>query len=288
MHRMLFEMARGNFNMQIVLSPHDDELEAIVVLLNMLAQELKESFLSTGYINPHETHRVLASATVIVDLQGTVVNATDSFVDILGLVAPEVIGRPFKGFIRDSSGQLAVLESLESDAEGAKGRTVSISLNAGSGLEVAAECTVERLGIGDLRAISFLMPCLHDEGAAMAPEGGKARKHPNTRRSDARLIQKVYDYILGHLDEPLPSIRELSRLFGTNEFKLKEGFRHFFHTSIYSFYTGERLKRSYLMIEQTDISLKSISLLNGFNSYPNFSKAFKKHFGFSPNELQRN
>ncbi|HEX8014403.1 MAG TPA: AraC family transcriptional regulator, partial [Flavobacterium sp.] len=89
------------------------------------------------------------------------------------------------------------------------------------------------------------------------------------------------------LTEPLPSIKELARQFGTNDFKLKDGFRHFFHTSIYKFYTEQRLKRAYLMIEQTDIPLKNISFMNGFNSYPNFSKSFKKQFGFSPKELGR-
>jgi transcriptional regulator GlxA family with amidase domain len=42
------------------------------------------------------------------------------------------------------------------------------------------------------------------------------------------------------------------------------------------------------MIEQTDIPLKNISFMNGFNSYPNFSKSFKKQFGLSPKEIGRN
>jgi transcriptional regulator GlxA family with amidase domain len=42
------------------------------------------------------------------------------------------------------------------------------------------------------------------------------------------------------------------------------------------------------MIEHTGIPLKNISVMNGFNNYPNFSKSFKKRFGFSPYELKRN
>ena len=90
------------------------------------------------------------------------------------------------------------------------------------------------------------------------------------------MIQKLYDYILAHLEEPLPSLQFLSRSFGTNEHKLKDGFRHFFKTSIYQFYNDERLKRAYFMIEHTAIPLKNISVMNGFNNYPNFSKSFKK------------
>ncbi|HLF51246.1 hypothetical protein [Flavobacterium sp.] len=52
------------------------------------------------------------------------------------------------------------------------------------------------------------------------------------RKSEAVIIQKVYEYILNHLEEPLPTAKELSQMFGTNDFKLKDGFRHFFNTSI--------------------------------------------------------
>jgi AraC-like DNA-binding protein len=112
-------------------------------------------------------------------------------------------------------------------------------------------------------------------------------KQIKTKKVDALLIQKLYDYILAHLEEPLPSLKILSAKFGTNEHKLKDGFRHFFKTSIYQFYNDERLKRAYFMIEHTVIPLKNISGMNGFNNYPNFSKSFKKRFGFPPYELKR-
>lgn len=135
--------------------------------------------------------------------------------------------------------------------------------------------------------LGCIAPYMNNDAPAEASTEGSGKKIHHPRRSDVRLVQKVYDYILGHLDEPLPTVKELSRMFGTNEFKLKEGFRHFLHTSIYQFYTDERLKRAYFMIEQSDIPLKSIAQQNGFNSYPNFSKSFKKRFGFSPKDLPR-
>ena len=44
-HQMLFEMARGNFNSSIPLSSNDDVLETLVVLINMVAEEMKESII---------------------------------------------------------------------------------------------------------------------------------------------------------------------------------------------------------------------------------------------------
>ncbi len=106
-------------------------------------------------------------------------------------------------------------------------------------------------------------------------------------QTDAVLLQNIYEYITEHLDEPLPSTKELSKMFGTNEFKLKDSFRHFFKTSIYQFYNDERLKKAHQLIEQTSIPIKEIAFISGFNDYTNFYKAFKKKYGYSPSDLNR-
>jgi len=101
------------------------------------------------------------------------------------------------------------------------------------------------------------------------------------------LIQKVQDYILNHLEENLPSSKELAQMFGTNEFTLKESFRNLSRTSIYQFYNDERLKKAHLLIEQTIIPLTKIAMLSGFNNYTNFFKAFKKKYNVSPGDVNR-
>lgn len=103
----------------------------------------------------------------------------------------------------------------------------------------------------------------------------------------AALIQKVQEYILSHLEENLPSSKELAQMFGTNEFTLKESFRNLSNTSIYQFYNDERLKKAYLLIEQTAIPLSKIATLSGFNNYTNFFKAFKKKYDVSPGDIKR-
>jgi transcriptional regulator GlxA family with amidase domain len=102
------------------------------------------------------------------------------------------------------------------------------------------------------------------------------------------IIQKVQDYILNNLEEPLPTTKELSKMFGTNEFTLKENFRNILKTSIYQFYNDERLKKAHFLIQHTSIPLKEISFLCGFNDYTNFFKAFKKKYNYTPSDLSRN
>jgi transcriptional regulator GlxA family with amidase domain len=101
------------------------------------------------------------------------------------------------------------------------------------------------------------------------------------------MVQKVLDYIQNHLEEPLPTTKTLSKMFGTNEFTLKENFRNLVKTSIYQFYNTERLKKSHTLIEKTSIPLKEIALISGFTNYTNFYKAFKKKFKYPPSELKR-
>ena len=109
-----------------------------------------------------------------------------------------------------------------------------------------------------------------------------------TTQEPITFVQKVQEYIVNHLAEPLPSTKELSKMFGTNEFTLKESFREILKTSIYQYYNDERLQRSYFLIQQTALPLKEVAFVCGFNEYTNFYKAFKKKYKCNPNQVLRN
>jgi AraC-like DNA-binding protein len=101
------------------------------------------------------------------------------------------------------------------------------------------------------------------------------------------LIRDIHNFILCSLDEPLPSVREIARMFGTNECTLKRGFHSLFGTSIHRFYTEHRLLLAHELITNTSESLKSIPYMCGFNDYSTFAKAFRKKYGSSPGALKR-
>ena len=106
-------------------------------------------------------------------------------------------------------------------------------------------------------------------------------------KNEARIIENIHTYILEHLDAPLPSLKSLAIQFGSEEHKIRNGFREHYHTSVYQFYQDERLKKAFLLISQTDLPLKEIAFQCGFEMYLNFYKAFRKKYGFSPSELSR-
>lgn len=283
-HQMLFEMARGNFSSSIPLSSNEDELETLVVLINMVAEEMKESIFNVGFVNTHRKLQFIAQSTLVLDASFSIKSFTPEIAYFLGYSESELIDLPLAGIITTVS-----LQQLHDvlDANVSLPTTLALDFTPNEHLPVSVSCTIGRLVNSSEIILNFVTPARKDSYRHLMYEN-ENEKYFKTRKADALLIQKLYDYILSHLEEPLPSLKVLSSEFGTNERKLKDGFRHFFKTSIYQFYNDERLKRAYFIIEHTTIPLKNICLMNGFNNYPNFSKSFKKRFGFSPYEMKRN
>lgn len=289
LHQMLFEMARGNFSNRIPLSLYDDELETLVVLVNMVAEEMRESIFHAGYVNPHSSYRFITQANLVLDKLLHVKSFNPSLLTMLGYESSELKDQFIGTFLTpDSLDKLDFVKEAFHDTISDQ-TMLPLQFLTKDQLIFNTDCSITKLFDRDELILSFVVSVSQNANVLLELKNAdESEKHPNSRKSDALLIQRVYDYILAHLEEPLPSLKELSKLFGTNEYKLKDGFRHFFKTSIYKFYTVERLKRAYLMIQQTTIPLKNISALNGFTDYPNFSKSFKKQFGISPNEVGRN
>lgn len=287
MRQMLLEMAGGNFTSRIPRTTQDDEMETLVVLVNMVAEEMEESLFHSGYINPHHSNRHLTHATFILNDSFIIKSYNSEASTILGYSDESLRGKNFMSLLSDES--IVNLNTLKETLYTTDNQHKSIPLTyitKDQKTIASSFCSISRLLHNNKIVVNSIIPILQESFVLESIEKTSERL-PKTRRADAQLIQKVYDYVLANLETPLPSLKELSRIFGTNEYKLKEGFRHFFNTSIYQFYNDERLKRIHLIIQQTNIPLKNIAYMNGFNTYPNFSKAFKKRYGYSPNELKR-
>lgn len=278
MHKMLFEMAGGNFNNRIALSSYDDELETLVVLINMLAEEMKESIFHKGYVNRHHSYSFVKQTTFVLDAALFIQSFTPEVTCFLGYSESELLHQAL-GCILSPTSLDRVYKAL--DGTVALPTAVALDFTTKSNLLVSISCSLGRLIHRSEIILNLVTPLEHESYYAMTEEK-EADSSPIATPVDAFLIQKLYDYILAHLDQPLPSVKKLAHQLGSNEYALKTGFRYFFKTSIYQFYNEERLKRASFMIQHTAIPLKIIAKMNGFKTYPNFSKSFKIHFGSTP------
>lgn len=284
--QMLLEMASGNFSHRIARTDEDDELESLTVLINMVAEEMQETLFPKGYINTHHLQQNLTTLSFIVDENFIILSTIPEANTLLNYDTVSFDGLKFTKLLTDTSAQ-NFDRLLPTIIANVKVSTLSLSYHTSDQKEVVSLfSSISRLSNDNLFIIhSIFIDSTENENTQ--EDVNSASRLPKTRRDDAKLMQQLYDYILSNLENPLPSLKELSKIFGTNEHKLKEAFKYFFNTSIYQFYNDERLKRVHLLIEQTNMPLKSIAYMNGFNTYPNFSKAFKKKYGYSPTDLKR-
>ncbi|ANH80483.1 hypothetical protein A8C56_05295 [Niabella ginsenosidivorans] len=101
---------------------------------------------------------------------------------------------------------------------------------------------------------------------------------------DKECIYNARAYLLRHADAP-PSLSELAKLSGTNEFKLKKGFRELFHNSVFGYLNDYRLSRARELLSSGS-TIKQVAGDLGYSSVQHFSTAFKKKYGVTPGRLQ--
>lgn len=121
---------------------------------------------------------------------------------------------------------------------------------------------------------------------AEAFEQAITKKPPVTLHStyDRDCLYYARDYLIEHIHQP-PSVTELAKLCGINEFKLKQGFKGLFDNSIFGYLSDYRLNYAKeLLLEGKPI--KSVAFMLGYSSVQHFSNAFRKKFAITPGRLK--
>lgn len=120
---------------------------------------------------------------------------------------------------------------------------------------------------------------------AEAFERAISQKEPAALHSayDRECIYHARDYLIANIHQP-PSVAELAKLCGINEFKLKQGFKGLFDNSIFGYLSDYRLNHAKELLLE-GISIKSVAFMLGYSSVQHFSNAFRKKFAVTPGKL---
>lgn len=110
------------------------------------------------------------------------------------------------------------------------------------------------------------------------------RRHARTDHDQERLLF-ARDYLVQHLALP-PSLPELARLAGLNEFKLKKGFKELFGQTVFNYLSDYRLADAKAQLQERQKTVSELAFELGYSSVQHFSAAFKKKFGVSPTALR--
>jgi len=103
--------------------------------------------------------------------------------------------------------------------------------------------------------------------------------------TDREKLFYARDLLLQQMQEP-PSLTELSRAAGLNEFKLKNGFRQVFDNTVFGYLNDHKMEQARRLLHSAAQSVTEIAEQLGFSSVQHFSTAFRKKFGVSPIKLR--
>lgn len=137
--------------------------------------------------------------------------------------------------------------------------------------------------IGAARTL-FLESCAL--GLLAAQIDAHSRTAPSLRdHADNARMQEARAWLDARLDDP-PSIIELARLVGINDFKLKRSFKVAFGTTVFGYVRQRRMERAASQLN-AGLAVANAAHDAGYACPRCFADAFRRHYGMLPSEMGR-
>lgn len=181
----------------------------------------------------------------------------------------------------DRLGRGGLLDDMVRMSEQAVATARLAPLNADAARTVAAMFTCPYTGAA--RTL-FLESCALALIAAQLEAASRTRPGPRAR-ADARRMSQARAWLDAHLDAP-PSIVELARIVGINDFKLKQAFKAAFGTTVFGYVRQRRMERAAAHLHG-GMSVSAAAAAAGYDCPRCFADAFRRHFGILPSEVSR-
>lgn len=105
--------------------------------------------------------------------------------------------------------------------------------------------------------------------------------------ADEIFLRKCMDIVEEHMSDPDFNVEIMVREIGMSRSQLYLKLKAITDQSTTEFIRSIRLKRAVQLLEKSDMTVKEIMYMTGFNTASYFSKCFKKQFGVSPSDYLR-
>ncbi|MGE4319222.1 MAG: helix-turn-helix transcriptional regulator [Deferribacterales bacterium] len=106
----------------------------------------------------------------------------------------------------------------------------------------------------------------------------------NMQPEDIEKFYKIKSMIDENLCDPL-SHSQIARRAGINEFKLKNGFKEIFGTTVNTYLTEQRVINARKMLESGRVSVSEAAWNVGYTNVSHFISVFRKHYGVTPGKF---
>jgi len=119
-------------------------------------------------------------------------------------------------------------------------------------------------------------------------------KRPNTEscpflndQETVRKIKHAKEHLLKNIESP-PSLKELARFAGLNEYQLKVGFKEIYGNTVYGYLLDHKLDHSRALLDKGRFQVNEVAYQIGYTNPSHFIAAFRKKYGVTPKKYLMN
>ncbi|MGL5675864.1 MAG: helix-turn-helix transcriptional regulator [Cellulosilyticaceae bacterium] len=102
-----------------------------------------------------------------------------------------------------------------------------------------------------------------------------------------RTIEEMIDWVENNIEKE-PTLQCMAEHVCYSKFYSSSKFHEYVGTSFKEYVLKRKLSLAAIKLIKTDERILDIALCYGFSSHEAFSRAFKKYFGYSPNQYRLN
>jgi len=96
-----------------------------------------------------------------------------------------------------------------------------------------------------------------------------------------RKIKHAKEHLLRQMENP-PTLKELAKLAGLNEYQLKVGFKEIYGNTVYGYLLDHKLDHSRALLDKGKYQVNQVAYEVGYTNPSHFIAAFRKKFGVTP------
>ncbi len=148
-----------------------------------------------------------------------------------------------------------------------------------AGLDMMLDDIERRHGAGLAREVAEHILHYPMRGAEAPQRVAQERGHA----SPSPLVRKAISIMESQIEEPL-TIPELAERMGFSQRKLERMFQRDLGCSVVRFYRVLRLQFARVLLTNTDLPIREISIACGYSSLSHFAKSFHEQFGKRPRD----
>ena len=121
--------------------------------------------------------------------------------------------------------------------------------------------------------------------AEMYDKASAQKTKPGIKNADVERLHYAKEYMTEKVSNP-PNLSELSKIIGMSEYKLKQGFKKTFNTTVFGYLADYRLRLAQQALKENHRTISEIAYDLGYSSPQHFSATFKKKFGLPPRSVK--